>query len=150
MKDDKITVIRNDLYASTWAIYLATWPVNGIGRGQHGIVSTVLWDSTFRPIELSMCSAWGTWCAFVPQINMGYGWSLKDVNRTEQCAMLDSSGPKLGWFTWRSQKLNHFNYSQNRYLAQLIWVYDRYFTSYGVKPFLIHPPTIWLNLNYDH
>jgi len=43
MKDDKITVIRNDLYASTWVIYLATWPVNGIGQrtARHRLDSAV-------------------------------------------------------------------------------------------------------------
>ena len=56
---------RNDLHVSTRVIYLARWPMNGIGRGQHGIVSTVLWASPFCPIELSTCSAWGTWCTCV-------------------------------------------------------------------------------------
>ena len=63
MKDDKIMVTRNDLSVSTWTIYFTRWPVNGIGGGQHSIVLTALWALPFPPIKLSMCSAWGTWCA---------------------------------------------------------------------------------------
>ena len=48
MKDDKITVTGDDTHVSTQAIYFARWPVNGIGRGQHGVVSTVLRALPFR------------------------------------------------------------------------------------------------------
>jgi len=42
MKDDKIMATGDDLHISTRAIYFARWPVNGIGGGQHGVVSTAL------------------------------------------------------------------------------------------------------------
>ena len=42
MKDDTIMVKGDDLRVSTWTIYFARWPVNGISRGHQGIVSTVL------------------------------------------------------------------------------------------------------------
>ena len=39
---DKITATGDDLHFSTQAIYFARWPMNGIGGGQHAVVSTVL------------------------------------------------------------------------------------------------------------
>ena len=44
---------------------LAYWPVNKIGRGQprRHLDNTLLFCR--RPIKLSMCLAWGTWCACI-------------------------------------------------------------------------------------
>ena len=61
----KITVTGDDFHVSTQAIYFTHWHVNGIGGGQHGIISIVLWGLPFRPIELFTCSAWDTWCTCV-------------------------------------------------------------------------------------
>ena len=70
MKDDKITVTRNDLSITAWAIYFAHWFANGLVED-----STALSRQRFelRHFELSMCSTWGTWCAcvyLVSAINM--------------------------------------------------------------------------------
>ena len=45
-------VTRNDLCVSTRAIYFAHWPMNGIGGGQHSVVSTALWASPFRTFHV--------------------------------------------------------------------------------------------------
>jgi len=58
MKDDKIKVTGDDMRISTWAIYIAPWSVNGIGRRQHVNVATALQALPFLPIELTMCLAW--------------------------------------------------------------------------------------------
>ena len=44
---------------------LAYWPFNKIGRGQprRRLDNTLLFCR--RPIKLSMCLAWGTWCACI-------------------------------------------------------------------------------------
>ena len=69
MKDDRITVTGDcdDLPVSTWAIHFACWPVNGIGRGQHGsavgrLQSRILDDSLCFDWPVRTCSAWGKWC----------------------------------------------------------------------------------------
>ena len=53
----------DDLQVSIRPIYFARWPVNGIGGGQHGIVSEPRFE--LRHFELSTCSAWGTWCTCI-------------------------------------------------------------------------------------
>ena len=47
-----ITMTGDDLRVSTQAIYFARWPVNGIGGGQCGVVSTTLRASPFRTFHM--------------------------------------------------------------------------------------------------
>ena len=47
----QVTVTRNNLHVSTRAINFARWPVNGIGGGQHGIVSTALLTFAISPVQ---------------------------------------------------------------------------------------------------
>ena len=49
---DKITATGDDLHFSTQEIYFAHWPMNGIGGGQHAVVSTVLRALPFQTFHV--------------------------------------------------------------------------------------------------
>ena len=85
MKDGKIMMTRNDLHISTRAIYFGRWPVNRI---VEDTMASSRQRFELRHFELSMCSAWGTWCACVYLVrNCTVTCYLCNITVEERCML---------------------------------------------------------------